>query len=476
MAFSRISPITRVKVLASCVVLIVGFSLATYVDGYHGDGRPILTWRSLAPVNRESKLPSHLAEVDGGTPGSAIDLSATTELDSPQFRGSDRSGIVRGVRLSRDWSRTPPKLLWWHPIGMGWSSFAVRGDFCVTQEQWGEEEVVACYELRTGRARWVHRDTARFHEVTGGDGPRATPTIQGGRVFALGATGILNCLDGSNGRPIWSRNILADAKVKNRPFGMASSPLVLDGMVVVCPGGKGRSLVAYEEATGKFLWGCGDSPAGYSSPVSTELAGARQILNFNADGLFAHDIHTGRLLWNFPWLTPPEMNNVCQPIPLPTDSSAGLDRVFISSGYNKGSAVLGIKHDADGFHVESQWANKELKAKFSSCVIHDGFVYGLDERILTCLDLRTGTRRWKSGRYGYGQLVLVDDLLLIQADSGGIALVEASPDAHRELARFPALEHRTWNYPVVAGSLLLVRNDREAACYELPLDEGSAGK
>ncbi len=472
MFVSRITPIVRVQTLGGSLLVITGLSLTVYVDGYHGDGRPILNWRWLAPEARTFEARRQFIVGRDTTPQeSAVDLAPTTDRDWAQFRGMDRSGVARGVRLARDWSCTPPKLLWRQPIGLGWSSFAVRGTFCVTQEQWGDDEVVVCYELRTGRARWEHHNHARFREVTGGDGPRATPTIQGGRVFSLGATGILNCLDGESGRPIWSRNVLTDAGVKNCPFGMAGSPLLLDGMVIVSPGGKGHSIVAYNEATGQFMWGSGDAPAAYSSPVSAVFAGEQQILTFNASGLFSHEPHTGRLLWDFAWVTPPEMNNVCQPIALPAKSPPAKDGVFVSSGYDKGCAVLEIDRKGNEFQVEPRWMNKLLKAKFSSCAIREGFIYGLDERILTCLDLSTGDRCWKGGRYGYGQLIRVDDLLLIQAETGEIALVEASPKLHRELGRFIALEHRTWNHPALAGSLLLVRNDREAACYELSVDD-----
>jgi outer membrane protein assembly factor BamB len=303
----------------------------------------------------------------------------------------------------------------------------------------------------------------------GGDGPRATPTIDGGNVYALGATGRLNCLNGATGQAIWTRNILEDAGGANSPFGMAGSPLVVHDLVVVCPGGKGCSLTAYDRATGARRWAAGDSRAAYSSPVAATLAGKEQILIFNADGLFAHDMRDGHVLWSQPWLTPPEFNNVCQPIPLAGITANEPDRVFVASGYQKGCGLLDVARSADHFDIQVRWANTNLKPKFTSVVVRNGFVYGLDERILTCIDLSTGSRCWKGGRYGNGQLILVDDLLLIQAESGEVALVEASPARFQELGRFAALKQRTWNHPALAGWLLLVRNDREAACYALPL-------
>jgi outer membrane protein assembly factor BamB len=402
-----------------------------------------------------------------------VDLKSTTLVDYPAFRGRDRSGIVRGVRLARNWDQIPPRQLWRQPIGRGWSSFAVVGEYCVTQEQRGEHETVVCYALKTGRECWVHQDLANFYEMTGGGGPRATPTIHNGRVYSLGATGILNCLDGSTGRRIWSVNILKQNQVENRLFGMVGSPLLIDGKVIVSPGAKGNSLVAYDQQDGKKLWGAGDAGASYSAPQLCRLAGRRQILNFNAEGLFAHGLDNGELLWSIPWIShTEERNNVCQPVAHSSDSGNAADRVFLSSAYGQGCALFRLTVPHDRFVVSEQWSNRNLKAKFTSVVVRDGHVYGLDGRILTCLDLQSGKRCWKRGRYGHGQLILVDDLLLIQAESGEVVLVEASPISFQEVARFPALDDRTWNHPALAGNLLVMRNDREAACYELPvLDE-----
>jgi outer membrane protein assembly factor BamB len=324
--------------------------------------------------------------------------------------------------------------------------------------------------LKTGRECWAHRDRAQFFEITGGGGPRATPTIHHGRVYSLGATGILNCMDGATGKRIWSVEILKGNDVSNRLFGMVGSPLVIDDMVIVSPGAKKSSLVAYHIEDGRKLWGGGNAEASYSSPQFAELAGRRQILNFNGEGLFAHDTTNGRVLWNYPWVSnPAEKNNVCQPVPIPSSAAGGDDRVFISSGYGKGCAVFLVSRSGKGLGVRKMWSNRNLKAKFTSVVLRDGYIYGLDEGILTCIDLQTGNRTWKNGRYGHGQLILVGKLLLIQAESGDVVLVEANPDSFRELTRFEALSDRTWNYPVLAGSTLLIRNDREVACFKLPL-------
>lgn len=465
-AFSRVP--LRAQVLT--LVFICGLQLSLYsvlyTDGFMGDGRPILAWRWNPSTNelwQEQKLNDNSKKITA-----PIDLSTSNKFDSPAFRGTDRTGRMPSVSLARKWIQ-PPEKLWSHPVGLGWSSFAVVGDYCMTQEQRGDDECIVCYELRTGKEVWKHSDVAYFNEVTGGMGPRATPSVQNGRVFALGATGILNCLDGSNGQRIWSINILKDNDAENALFGMSGSPLLVNGLVIVSPGGKAGSLVAYDQRSGDRVWANGESNTSYSSPQYADFATGPQVLIFNAEGIYGHDVTSGTLLWNYPWVSnPSERNNVCQPVALPGDEETP-DRVFISSGYGMGCALFDLIPSGKTFEVRKRWANRNLKAKFSSVVRRGTHVYGLDGSILVCIDLATGERCWKGGRYGYGQLVLVDDMLLVQAESGEVVLVEATPDRHHALARFAALNHRTWNSPVVSGSLLLVRNDREAACYQLPL-------
>jgi len=397
------------------------------------------------------------------------DLTAVTPYDSPGFRGSDRKGQVREIRLNSDWNASAPGEIWRHSVGSGMSSFAVVGDFCLTQEQRGEYEPVVCYELKTGSQCWTHLDRDKFRQ-SHGDGPRATPTVDRGRVFALGATGILNALDGSTGKRIWSVNVLEDNHADNCIYGMSGSPLVVDGRVIVSPGGHDGLLVAYDCATGKKIWSGGNGQASYSSPQLATLCGVRQVLIFHADGLSGHDVESGKVLWNFPWVSnPEERNNVCQSVVVSSGGSGESATILIASGYGQGCALFEVARPADGFVAKTRWSNRNLKAKFSCVVMRDGYVYGLDERILTCLDLQTGERRWKAGRYGFGQVILVDDILVMQAESGEVVLVEASPARHHELARISALTGRTWNNPVIAGPYLLVRNDREAACYTLPL-------
>jgi outer membrane protein assembly factor BamB len=453
----------KARLLAAGVLLLPVLLAAALLEVRQVTGNlvPVLTWRWTPWTPPGLEVPRAPGTT---TPRAAVEIAAPSPADYPQFLGPGRDGVIRGLRLARDWEARPPRPLWKRPIGAGWSAFAVAGGSALTHEQRGDFEMVVCYELATGRELWAHADRARYYEVIAGEGPRATPTVAEGRVFALGATGILNALDGATGARLWTRHILEENSAKPNTWGVSSSPLVLDGRVIVPAGGKkGRSLVAYAAATGELLWHAGNQGASYSSPLAAELAGRRQVVIFNDRDVAGHDPESGAVLWSYPWSG--ENPNVSQPLPV------GGDRLLVSSGYGVGAELLEARAGAEGgIEVASLWKSLHLKAKFTNIVARDGFAYGLDDGIFTCIALEDGKRRWKAGRYGHGQTLLAGDLLLVQAESGEVVLLEATPEAHRELARFPALEGKTWNHPALAGRLLLVRNSREAACYELAVE------
>jgi outer membrane protein assembly factor BamB len=238
--------------------------------------------------------------------------------------------------------------------------------------------------------------------------------------------------------------------------------LVVDGLVVVvAAGGTGQALVAYDRDSGSPVWRGGTDHASYSSPQLATLAGVRQILMMNHGTVLSHDPATGKILWAHDW--PRQQASVSQPLVLPGD------RVLFSAGYGIGSRVLQVGPSGQGgLQATLVWESTRLKAKFTNLVLHDGFVYGLDDGVLVAVDPATGERRWKSGRYGHGQVILSGGLLLVQTEEGELVLVEPNPDAHRELTRIAVFPRKTWNPPALAGRYLFVRNDLEAACYELP--------
>jgi outer membrane protein assembly factor BamB len=326
-----------------------------------------------------------------------------------------------------------------------------------TIEQRRRQEVATAYDMSTGRELWANAWDAEFVESMGGDGPRATPTWNEGRVYALGATGELRCLDAATGKPIWSRNILSDNHAENLSWGMAAAPLIVGDKVIVLPGGPaGQSVVAYNKLTGEPLWKALDDKQAYTSPMLVTLAGKRQILVVSALRAMGLTVEDGTLLWEYPWRTEYDVNSA-QPLVI------GDNRVFLSAGYGHGSAVLEIA--AEG--VKQVWASNRMKNKFSSSVLFEGNIYGFDEAILACINAETGELKWKGGRYGYGQLLLARGLLVVTTETGDVALVKATPEGHRELARFHAVSGKTWNNPALADGRLLVRNETEMACFRI---------
>ena len=379
----------------------------------------------------------------------------------PGFRGSDRDGVVHGVKIETDWARMPPSQIWRRAVGPGWSSFAVDGDLIFTQEQRGEDEIVAAYNLKTGEPVWRHRDRVRFWESNGGAGPRATPTLDGGRVYAFGATGILNALDETTGAVAWSRNVAADSHIVVPMWGFTSSPLVVDDEVIVAAEGK---LAAYDLASGKPRWFGPNGGMSYSSPHRVTLDGVTQILLLSGSGTTSVAPSDGAVLWKHAW----SGGAIVQPAMTP-DGGVLITSLAATGGF--GIRRLAIAHGSSGWTAEERWTSTGLKPYYNDYIVHNGHAFGFDGSILSCIDLKDGTRKWKGGRYGAGQLVLLrdQDLLLVLTEDGDIALVSASPDGFKEIARAPAIQGKTWNHPVVVGDVLLVRNGEEMAAFRLPL-------
>jgi outer membrane protein assembly factor BamB len=425
---------------------------------------PISPAPSSTPVaSTETKLEATAAP--SSTPSRpAMNVEATTGLvarrapEWPGFRGPERSGGVQGLRINTDWSTSPPKEMWRRRIGPGWSSFAVDGDLFYTQEQRGEEELVACYRLSTGEPVWRHRDPVRFYESNGGAGPRGTPTVSGGRVYALGATGILNALDAQTGAVVWSRSAASDTKAEVPGWGFSSSPLVVDQIVIVATAG---TLAGYDTATGTPRWVGTNNGVSYSSPhlVTIDAVTQAVLLSGTATSVAPAD---GKLLWQHKW----QGGAIVQPAMI-GDGDILIGSMTATGGI--GTRRLTVKHGADGWNVTERWTSNGLKPFFNDFVIHKGYAFGFDGNILASIDLADGTRKWKGGRYGSGQLILLaeQDLLLVLSEEGELALVSATPDKFTEIARALAIEGKTWNHPALIGDILLVRNGEEMAAFRL---------
>ena len=387
---------------------------------------------------------------------------STARPEWPGFRGPNRDGVIHGVQVKTDWTTSPPVEMWRRPVGPGWSSFAVQGDLLYTQEQRGEEELVACYRVSTGAPVWRHRDPVRFWESNGGAGPRGTPALSGGRVYAFGATGILNALDARSGAVIWSRNVASDTGRQVPDWGFSSSPMVFDDVVIVAASG---TLAGYDVATGKTRWVGPRQLGSYSSPHRATIDGVTQVLLLSGSGAISVAPASGAQLWQHRWEAggPP----IVQPA-LTDDGNILVNGIAATGG--QGTRRLAVSHKGSDWNVEERWTSNGLKPYFNDFVVHKGHAYGFDGNILASINLDDGARKWKGGRYGNGQLVLLadQDVLLVLSEDGDLALVNATPDQFKELARFKAIEGKTWNHPAVAGNVLLVRNGEEMAAFRLP--------
>ncbi len=483
----RFSNVTRRAALAAAILIPCGVWAFLRTDGVTGEGGLQLAWRwsktseqkLLGRTPTESEPPpafpatTNIPEQQPPPPVPAAPRPATpratppppppaarpTRADWPGFRGPHRDGAVTGIRIKTDWTSSPPVELWRRPVGPGWSSFAVGAGLLYTQEQRGEFEVVACYNTITGKPVWAHRDTARFWESNAGAGPRATPTLAQGRVYAFGATGILNVLDAANGTVLWRRNAASDTGTKIPGWGFSSSPLVFENLVIVAVAGQ---LAAYDRVTGDPRWRGPEDGGSYSSPHLLTIDGVPQVLLLNNGGVTSVAPADGTVLWKHSWPGSTSLQ--------PAETADG--GILITTGSASGGAGtrrLAIAHKPDAWNVQEVWTSNGLKPYFNDFVVHGGHAFGFDGSILACIDLNDGKRKWKGGRYGHGQLLLLadQDVLLVLSEEGELVLVAATPGQFTEVARFPALEGKTWNHPVLTGNTLLIRNGQEMVAFRL---------
>lgn len=451
-ATRRLSTVIRRTTMLATLLIASGFWVFLRTDGMTGTGFHDLKWRWAE---------THEARLLAGSEDEKTDLfpagrDTKSKVVWPGFRGPERDGIIPGVKIGTDWLGSPPEEIWRKPIGPGCSSFAVQGNLFYTQEQRGEYEVVSCYDLVSGETVWKHQDLARFYDSHAGAGPRSTPAIDDGRIYTLGATGILNALDAYDGSVIWTLNAAEMAGVEPLRWGFAASPLVVDEVVVVAISGK---LAAYDRRDGDPVWSGPDGGASYSSPHLITVGGTAQVMHMSNSGVLSFDPATGKMLWEHSW---PTGGCILQPAVI------GSNDLLITGEKNR-VRRLRITKDPDGWQVSEQWTAEGIRFNFNDLVVHKGHFYGFDGPSLACFSLEDGRRLWKGERYQGWLLLLKDqDLLLVLSEKGELALVPASPDRFDELSRISVLEGKTWNHPVVTGRVFLARNAMEMTAYRLP--------
>ena len=409
-----------------------------------------------------------------------LDDAAIAQTGSFGFLGSDRTAVIVDRDFAIPATIEDVQTLWRQGLGEGWSAFAVSGDSAVTLEQRGEDECVTCYRLSDGKLLWLVKHKAFHSNLMGGAGPRSTPVIVGDLVFAQGATGRVWCIDWKTGLTVWTVDLLKQAgwvQAESEAmitWGRAASPLIVDGNVCVVPFGgpaantkTGRSLIALDAATGKTIWAAGEGQVSYASAALLTLGGVRQIVSVNEKTITGHQIADGDVLWQVDWLGQSNGGANCAMV-IP----AGENQFLVGKGYGGGSALFQVTQADGEWNAEALWkSSRVLKTKFTHAAVMGEFAFAISNGSLEAVSISDGERQWMQGRnarLGQGQILLVDDVIVGQSESGEVVLVAADPEKYRELLRLPALTSKTWNVPTIAGRHLLVRNDREVICFLLP--------
>lgn len=458
-------PVMRTGVALLLALAGFGFSLLLRNEGMTGRYAMGLHWRwsptpeSLMLAARKPKAAAPVKSLESDQLAAAL-----ANPEWPGFRRADRAARSRGPQIATDWTAQPPKQLWKISVGPAWSSFVVAGRLIVTQEQRGPKESVVCYEADTGREVWTREIETRFDDVLGGPRPRATPTLAEGGLFVTGTTGIFLRLNLVTGAVVWKLDLKEVAGRKAPTWEFTASPLVTPSTVIVHTGGPGdKGLLGFDSAYGVLRWSMADGNDTYSSPQLSTIAGEELVLMLSNDGLLFLDPATGKQRLNYEW----KYGNyrALQP------AVVGGATILLPTGMSTATRAIRVTQTNGQLAAGELWTSRNLKPDFTDLVTYRGCAYGNDGGIFTCIDLKTGGRKWKGGRYGKGQVLLLENsgLLLIAAEDGRVVLLRADPGEHAEVASFKALEGKTWNHPVLVGDRLYVRNSQEAACFQLPI-------
>ncbi|QDT66158.1 outer membrane protein assembly factor BamB family protein [Calycomorphotria hydatis] len=433
-------------------------------DGATSDFKAELSWR-WEPSAEDEYLASIDRDAPLGIPGMPVFDASNPEW--PGFRGKHRDSKVGGVTLLTDWDSNPPEQLWKQKIGPAWSSFSLAYPYLFTQEQRGEQEAVVCMHADSGETIWATEYESRFWEPVAGAGPRATPTLTEDSLFVLGAAGILHRLNPASGKVIWKVDITEDANRDDAMpvpiWGFSASPLIYKDLVIVYAGGtEDRGVLAYGKKNGDFRWGAPSGNHSYSSAEVATLGGTEGILMASNEGVSFIDPADGSTLWTHE--EPYEGYRVLQPL-------VYQDAVLLATPMGDGTHRLAVAHSDEDWSVTEDWSSRGMKSDFNDFVEHEGYLYGFDVAIFGCIDLETGKRQWKGGRYGKGQVLLLTESgqLLVLSEKGELVLLNATPTAHEEIAKVQVLEGKTWNHPILVGDRIYLRNAEEAACYRLPV-------
>ncbi len=368
--------------------------------------------------------------------------------DWPNWRGPNYDGISRETGWTTAWPLSGPEILWRASVGTGFSSITVSQNRLYTMGNTSDTDTIYCLDIATGQELWKHSYPSPILANLYEGGPNATPTIDGPFVYTLSKHGDVFCLNKTTGAVIWNCNLPKEIGAKPIDWGYSGSPLIVDDLVIVNVGTAGTAL---NKANGKIAWTTGEGPSGYSSPVPYTLNDQKYAALFGAEAIFGVEVMTGMIKWQFPWKTSYKINAA--------DPLISQNLIFISSGYNKGSALLKITDN----QPEVVWNNKDMKNQFSTSVLWQDHIYGFDGNTgknvpLRCLELATGTEKWSHDVEGMGSLLIADSKLIYLTQAGELVIVEARPEKYQEIAKAPILTGKCWTMPILAGGRIYARN------------------
>ena len=446
----------RVLMITAAGWLLMGL---TRIDGIDGQYMPEMSWRWQATA--EERL---LTELEDSPLTTAAADWVQTEDGWSGFRGPDRNAKVTETITRQDWDAQPPTEVWRRRVGPGWSSMAVTSGRLFTQEQRGDDEATTCYDALTGEPLWVHLETARFEEVVSGAGPRGTPTVAQGTVYSCGARGILTALDGRDGRLIWRKDLMTEYSSQLPIWGYSASPLVVDDLVIAFAGGEGDAgLLALDRLTGDVVWSTPSPNSNYGSAQLATLDGVQQVIFVEPKAVRGLDLTSGAELWrsevveerSFPMVQPQQVS----------DTS-----LIVTTGDGKNVVRVDVQQSGGAWETTVGWESRYLKPSYNDFVAFGPSLFGFDKQIFACIDVETGERRWKNGRYGFGQALLLDACgqIVVVAESGRLVLLDADENQWTEMGAVEAMSAKTWNHPAFLNGLLYVRNAEEMVCYRLP--------
>ena len=383
-----------------------------------------------------------------------------------QWRGPNRDGISQEEGLLKAWPEGGPQVLWRRPLGEGFSGISIAQGRLYTMFAAGDDEFAVCLNASNGKEIWRVRVGEKFVERRG-NGPRSNPTVDGDQVYVLGARGNLFALNSASGKKLWEHDFVKEFGSIVPTWGFSGSPLVENELLLLEIGGEeGKSVAAFNKKSGELVWTSHTDRAAYSSPIAIDFNDVRQILFLTSKNLISVSPQDGQVYWTHPWLTHNGIT-VATPIFVPPD------KIFISSSYDYGAALLKMKADSNALSVEEVWRSKVMKNHFNSSVLRGDYLYGFDDTVLKCIDANSGEEKWAARGFGKGSLFLAEGHLIVLGDAGRLALVEAIPAEYKEKASAQVLEGLCWTVPTLAGGKLYLRNIEEIVSLDVT---GKAGK